>query len=58
MQPCQIYISNLVSSSALSWKKMNAVMKRVRLRKKRRIKEGKKVLIKKEITVGREVKTP
>lgn len=49
---------NLVSASVSSWKKTNAVMKRVRLKRKRTIKEERKMWIKEEIIVGREVKTP
>lgn len=37
---------------------MNAVMKRVRLKRKRTIKEERKMWIKEEIIVGRKVETP
>lgn len=46
---------NLVS--VYSWKKMNAVMKRAKLKRKRMIKEERKIRIK-EIIVGTEAKTP
>lgn len=52
-----LYTLNPLSASVCSWKKMNAAMKRVRLRRRRMMREERKTWIK-EIIVGRKAKTP